>query len=378
MLFFYIIISNIYKNKNKYYNIINFKINNKAFNYIKDDNNNTIINSYNKKYNIYYNKKQLTQLISEIYIKDDFIFIDKNVYNLDKTCLNNIDEKYYFIFDAVEQNKTIEYVFKIIDMLLELKFNKKNKLIVIGGGITQDVGGFVSAIYKRGIKWIFIPTTLLSMTDSAIGGKVSINRDSKNMLGLFSSPDDIYISEYFLKSLSDDDIISGLGEALKLCIIAGENEYNYFKENVTSKNYTNIIKISSSIKKTIVEYDEFDKNERKILNYGHTIGHALESTSNYFIPHGIAVLFGIYIKNKLFYGDKYNELNNYILSLIPNKFKNINLSYNIFLEHIINDKKNDGDKICFIILNDFGDSSLIYKGINEISDMEEIFNKLFL
>ena len=179
--------------------------------------------------------------------------------------------------------------------------SKKNKLIVIGGGITQDVGGFAAAIYKRGINWIFIPTTILSMTDSCIGSKVSINRGSKNMLGLFGAPNKIFISDYFLNSLSKHDITSGIGEALKLSLIGGIQSYKYFLDQYNKKNYINIIKISSLIKKQLIEYDEFDENERRVLNYGHTIGHAIESVSNYFIPHGIAVLIGMYVINMLFY-----------------------------------------------------------------------------
>jgi 3-dehydroquinate synthase len=358
---------------------MNFSVNNTVFN--KNFNNSNIINvkSYNKIYDVVYDNKNLSELINITYEDNDFILIDRNVYNLDRDCIDKKDKKNYFIFDAIENNKTIDSVLLIIDLLFELKFNKKNKLIVIGGGITQDVGGFVSAIYKRGIKWIFIPTTLLSMTDSAIGGKVGINRNSKNILALFVSPNKIYISDYFLKSLKNEDIISGLGESLKLCLTSGKDEYDYFKDNFEKKNYIDIIKISSSIKKIIIEHDELEVNERKVLNYGHTLGHALETASNYYIPHGIAVLFGMYMINRIFYNDKYIELNNYIIEIIPNKFKKINISYNIFLNQILNDKKNDGDNVCFILLDDYGKSIFIYKKLIEINNtIKEVFDDLFI
>ena len=358
-----------------------FKVNSTSFSGTIDNNDKVDIKSYNKIYNVIYNQNNLSKIVDEEYEINDFIVIDQNVYNLDKDCLKNIDSKYYFIFDAIENNKNIESVLKIVDLLFEVKFNKKNKLLVIGGGITQDVGGFVSAIYKRGIKWTLVPTTILSMTDSCIGGKVGVNRVSKNMLGLFCSPNKVIISDYFISSLKNDDVISGIGEALKLSLIGGEKSYNYFKENYneTTIHYINLIKMSTSVKKLIIEEDELENNERKVLNYGHTFGHALESASNYFIPHGIAVTIGMYIINKLFYQDKYVDLNQYMISIIPDKFKKIEMSYDLFINSVLNDKKNDGDNVCFILLDEIGESKFIFKKISEINnDLKKIFDELFI
>ena len=355
---------------------LTFKIENITFESKIDYSDNVNIKSYNKTYNVVYNNKNLLELLNDIYNDNDFIIIDNNVHNL---YCKNTDYVNYYLFDANENTKTINSVLEIVDILYNLKFNKKNKLIVIGGGITQDVGGFVAAIYKRGLNWIYIPTTLLSMTDSAIGSKINVNRNSKNMLGLFYSPNKIYISEYFLNTLKHEDIISGLGESLKLSLIGGINSYNYFIENYKNKNYTNIIKISTFIKKIIIEHDELEKNERKVLNYGHTFGHALESSSDYFIPHGIAVLYGMYIINKLFYNDKYNEINTIILDMIPDKYKNIKISYNNFISHLLNDKKNNGNQICFILLDEIGISIFKYYTITEIEQKtKEIFDLLFI
>ena len=161
-------------------------------------------------------------------------------------------DSYYKLDQIIEAYKQVEtwqktgnVVLKIVDLLFEVKFNKKNKLLVIGGGITQDVGGFIAAIYKRGLKWILVPTTLLSMTDSCIGGKVCINRVSKNMLGLFCAPNKVIVSDYFIKSLKHDDIISGVGEALKLSLIGGNNTYVNFLENYneTKIDYIRLLKL---------------------------------------------------------------------------------------------------------------------------------------
>ena len=353
-------------------------INGNIFNDIISYDNNINIQSYNKIYNVQFVNSNLNDIINKYYILNDFIIIDKNVYNLNNNCFENIDKKYYYIFDALEQNKTMDYVLIICDILNDLKFTKNNKILVIGGGITQDVCGFVCAIYKRGLQWIFIPTTLLSMTDSAIGGKVCINRNSKNILSLFMAPNNVIISDKFLLTLTQYDIISGLGESLKLSLIYGKDSFFKFKENYINKNYIDIIKLSIEIKKIIIEYDELEKNERKVLNYGHTFGHALECTTEYFIPHGIAVLFGMYIINLLFYDDKFIEINKYILNMIPDKFKNIHLSFDKFVNHLLNDKKNIGNKICFILLDDIGKTLFIYKNIEEINiKLKQIFEKLF-
>ena len=272
----------------------------------------------------------------------------------------------------------MENVLELVDILLEKKFTKKNKVIIIGGGITQEIGGFCCGIFKRGIDWVFVPTTVLSMTDSSIGSKISINRNSKNMLGMFSSPNKIIISDYFLNSLSQNDILSGLGESLKLCLIGGETTYKLFLHNYSKKNYINLIKLASIVKKVIIEYDELEKLERKVLNYGHTIGHAIESTTSYFIPHGIGVLIGMYVKNVLFFENKYHEINNLILSMIDTKYFQTSFPYKTFIEHLLNDKKNNGDNICFILLNDIGNSVIVYKKLPEFEEkMMNIFKTLF-
>jgi len=341
-----------------------FEIDNIKFTAQIDLSDEIAINSASKRYNVYYNNKNLHELVKEIYEKNDFIFIDKNVYNLSSSTFDDISN--LLIFDAIESNKTIESVLNLTDNLYNINFSKKNKLIVIGGGITQDVGGFAAGIYKRGINWVFIPTTILAMTDSCIGSKVSINRISKNILGMFIAPDNIYISDFFLESLHDDDIVSGIGEAFKLSLIGGDITYNLFKQQLKEKNFITIIKIASLVKRTIIEFDEFERHTRKVLNYGHTIGHAIEATTNYFIPHGIAVLIGMYIKNILFYGDKYEEINKLIMELIDPKFFDIDFDYSVFIKHILSDKKNRGDDVCLILLDDIGKTKIIYKNINDI------------
>ena len=357
---------------------MSFSINNLHFKSDLSLTNNINVKSFNKPYNLFYTKDDIDTLIRKNYLENDFILIDRNVYNLDKHCLDSIPQSMYYIFDALESNKTIDTVLTLADILYSLKFTKKNKLIVIGGGITQDVGGFVCALYKRGISWVFIPTTFLAMVDSSIGAKVSINRKSKNMLGVYCAPSNIYVSDIFLKSLKNEDVYSGLGESLKLCLIGGNETYNMFLENYETKNYINIIKVATLIKRTIIEHDEFENGERKVLNYGHEFGHALEETSNYSIPHGIAVLFGMYMVNEIFHPNKYESVNRLILNLVPEKFKKLKLQYDLFKCHLLQDKKNLGNNLGIIVLHSIGSSSVVYIPLESINDsLEDIFVRLF-
>jgi 3-dehydroquinate synthase len=323
------------------------------------------VQSYSKMYNVDYVKKPLVDILKEIYVDGDFVLVDKNV---------NHNIRYDYELTAVESLKTLETVMDVFDRLSSMNFTKKNKLIVIGGGITQDIGGFVASIFKRGIDWVFIPTTLLSMADSAIGGKVGINRSSKNVIGAFSSPNKVYISDWFLSTLKNDDIISGLGECIKMAIIGGSYTYNLFLENYKQNNILEIIKLTSSIKKPIIEYDELEMNIRKVLNYGHTFGHALEGASNHEIPHGIAVLLGMYMENAVF-TDNLKEVNETILNMVPYRFRRIKLDYSAFLRHLHSDKKNIGSKICCIVFDKLGESRFEYK---ELKDIESKLNHTFL
>lgn len=251
-----------------------------------------------------------------------FVIWDKNILDLYGKNLKTLNNN-QFVLSAIEKNKNAQTVFKIINILQSLNFTKKETLISIGGGITQDVSAFTRCIFKRGLDWTFVPTTLLSMADSCIGAKTALNHKGvKNQLALFSAPKEVIICTEFLKSLSSKDIQSGYGEILKLVIIGGEFAINEFIKISNSKEseikkITKLIKLSLQIKKVIIEKDEFEFDLRRSLNYGHTIGHAIEPVLNYKIPHGIAVSIGMIIENNLAvkFGllnsklcSKYNEL----------------------------------------------------------------------
>lgn len=203
-------------------------------------------------------------------------------------------------FDACELNKSWDSALALIRFLENNNGGRHSHVLVIGGGITQDTASFACSLYRRGISWSFVPTTLLSMSDSCIGGKTGINiLDAKNLIGSFHPPKAVFIAPSLLSTLPLDDIKSGFGEILKMHLLAGESEFQTFEYHLETRR----IQIDEEIipfihtalkhKKLIIEADEFESHQRKFLNYGHTFGHSLEVLSNYAIPHGLAVAWGI-------------------------------------------------------------------------------------
>jgi 3-dehydroquinate synthase len=219
------------------------------------------------------------------------LVIDENVQAL----YPSLQREGMIVVQAVENTKTLQSCYELLELLAHSKANINTHLVVIGGGIVQDSVGFCASIYSRGIQYTLVPTTLLAQADSCIGGKTSINFNSrKNLLGTFYPPKEIIIYPEFLQSLSRTDYISGLGEMFKFHILQGR-----MKDFNPNGDISKMIYDGLQYKADILSRDEFDKGERKFLNYGHTFGHALESISNNAIPHGIAVIVGCLIATEV-------------------------------------------------------------------------------
>tara|TARA_B100002019_G_C21262419_1_gene597522 strand:- start:1280 stop:2167 length:888 start_codon:yes stop_codon:yes gene_type:complete len=254
------------------------------------------------------------------------------------------DTQNVFFIEAREELKNMITVLELVDYLMELGFTKKNTLHVVGGGITQDIASMCAAIFKRGIEWVFTPTTLLSMCDSCIGSKMGVNHNnSKNQLGTFYPPKRVVINVSFLRSLSKRDIYSGIGEILKL----------YALDNVpwVIDDFEEALKKCLSIKKKIVEEDELEKTIRPCLNYGHTFGHVFETMSEFKIPHGVAVLIGMYVIDRYFEKDviKYGPY----MHIIREYSKYLNLDEELIMKHLKADKKVLADEITLIKCREF-------------------------
>ena len=293
------------------------------------------INTKTQKYSIVIGSNlilNISKIIRDnsVNFKKCLVVIDKNISKKTisqiKKSLNKKKLCIHF-FKANEINKNINSVNKILDILLNKNFSREDCLISVGGGITGDISGFAASIFKRGLKFINIPTTLLSQVDSSIGGKAGVNtKYGKNLIGSFYQPNLVISDIQFLKTLPNREVICGYGEILKHSLIANKNFFNFLNRN--SKKIINLkspfiekaIFESCKIKKKVVEKDEKEKNLRKILNFGHTFAHAFEASLGYSkkLNHGEAVILGIKtalsfsFKNNLLNKNEYYSINNHI------------------------------------------------------------------
>ena len=296
----------------------------------------------------------------------DVIIMDQKIKELYPMLTDAIPDNNLLIdIDAHENQKSYEGLIPIINTLIENGFRKNHRLIGIGGGITQDIIAFTASIMYRGVNWIFFPTTLLAQGDSCIGSKTSINfGEYKNQVGGFYPPNQIYIDLNFLNTLSPADLQSGLGEMSHYFIVAGEEDFKQYKHNyktaLTDKSVIkNMIARSLAVKKSYIEIDEFDQNKRQVFNYGHSFGHAIESLTDYAVPHGIAVSFGMDMAN--FVSTKMGllrpEIRNEIRELLMKIWDGFNIN-NIDIENFCNalakDKKSVGKELRLILCKGYG------------------------
>lgn len=258
-----------------------------------------------KEYHISF-EKELFFLRDILEIPFSQVVVDKNIYELYKDYFQQIDEEKLYLVEAMEENKTIDTALKICEKMTDIPAKRNAVLISIGGGIIQDITGFAANILYRGIKWIFVPTTLLAQCDSCIGGKTSLNYQRyKNLLGTFYPPDEIYICPQFIHTLTQRDFESGMGEVIKFNLMGGQEGIEHIREEMDKLMERNgdaveeAIRYSLEFKKPFIEQDEFDRNERIKLNFAHTFGHAVETVSAYGIPHGTAVAIGMIMANRV-------------------------------------------------------------------------------
>ena len=339
-----------------------------------------IVKTNSEKYPIIIGKNLISNL-SQIFKKNSIKFkkcllvLDKNI---PKRYIKQISKSlkkydvYKLIYSADEKNKNQKNVSKILDLLLKKNFSRDDCLISIGGGITGDVTGFAASLFKRGLKFVNIPTTLLSQVDSSVGGKTGINTSQgKNLIGSFYQPKIVISDVDFLKSLPFREIVCGYAEIIKHSLIANKKFYNFL-----NKNITNILKLKSptiersiyescKIKKSIVEKDEKEKDLRKILNFGHTFAHAYEASLNFSkrLNHGEAVILGMKSAFEFSYNKKFitrkefdtaiKHLNN---SHFPISIKNYFTIKNInqIVSFMMMDKKNSSKNIKLMLIKKIG------------------------
>ena len=338
----------------------------------------------NHKYSIIIGKNTLRVLPQKIKslcpkTKKIALIVDSNVPNKFKYELKVKLKNYnllFLSFKASEKNKSINVINYYLNILLSKNFNRSDLIIAVGGGITGDVVGFISSIFKRGINFINIPTTLLAQVDSAIGGKTGVNSEyGKNLIGSFYQPKLVVSDTSFIYSLPKKEMICGYAEILKHSIIKDKKffywlkKYSRFIFERKTKELIYAIKKSCEIKIFFVSRDINEKGLRMILNFGHTFAHAIEIRNNYSknITHGEAVLSGMILATKLSVAKKVCQPK--ILDQIKNIYKNNNLDYTYknyskttsikkLIPYLKNDKKNNDSKINFILLKNFGKTAM--------------------
>ncbi len=235
--------------------------------------------------------------------QDVSVLIDFEISMLYPRLMSVLPSERYFIVKSTEDNKSLAKVSEIAEWLMNLGATKTTHLIGIGGGVVQDLSTFVSHIFHRGIDWTFFPTTLLSQADSCIGSKCALNLDGhKNQLGVIHTPKSVDLFTGFLETLPYHELQSGFGEIAKLAVTGTKQFLSEFK-SILSKNgistmhIEELIYLSLLAKKYVIDQDEYETDLRRILNYGHSFGHALESLSDNSIAHGDAVVIGMDIIN---------------------------------------------------------------------------------
>lgn len=277
-----------------------------------------------------------------------------------------------------EGSKSLDVYQKITNQLLEINADKKTLLIALGGGVVTDLTGFVASTFKRGIKYINIPTTLLGMVDAAIGGKTGINHNGiKNCIGSMHFPSSIISSAKFLETLDHTELLSGYGEVIKHCLIKNIDLPN------TNAQITNEKLVEwANVKSTIVEQDVYEKDIRFILNAGHTIAHGIESqmlAKQTPIPHGKAVVYGLWAESLLAKTIINNEKHLEVLQkYVPQYYGQLELNQediSKIMSFILNDKKNENDKIKCSLLSDEGQLNL---SIIKKEEIQRALELLFL
>ena len=322
-------------------------------------------------YLIHFNNNSYTKLNS--YLADNlptkvFVLVDENshehCYPIFIQQVETTAEIEIIEIESGEENKNIESCINLWNVLTELGADRKSLMINLGGGVITDMGGFVASTFKRGISFINIPTTLLSMVDASAGGKTGVDLGVlKNQVGMFSNPEMVLIDSQYLTTVSDREIRSGLAEVIKYGLTYDSNLWSQSKNfnGFVASEMDNLIYRSIEIKNEVVLKDPKENGVRKVLNYGHTLGHAIESfflqSNKENLTHGEAIAVGMiteaYISNKLF--DFPKDILDEIKTSITTIFGKIAFNkedYTPIIELLIHDKKNTNGNVNFVLLTD--------------------------
>lgn len=302
------------------------------------------------------------------------------------TTFDALKEAEVMLLPEGEENKVMEVCFQVWQALSEYQVGRKDLVLNLGGGVVTDMGGFIAAVYKRGVEFVNIPTSLLGMVDASIGGKTGIDLGAfKNQLGVFKNPLKTYVDPLFLGTLPDHELLNGYAEMLKHGLIRSREQWDKLKQILALDDLKNInlIQDSIKIKFDIVNNDPHEKGERKLLNFGHTVGHAIEGylLDKEPIGHGLAVAIGMVAEAYLsFKRDLLNKADYFEIEMVlTEKFPMIKFSENDINEIVLltrNDKKNVSNSINCTLLKEIGEAQIdCVVSEDEIKDALKHLNK---
>lgn len=339
-----------------------------------------------RNYNIEIEKGSLETIgkkVKELFPKSKVAIITDDIVNgfysgiVEKSLTSENIDFCKFVFENGEGSKTLVTCEKIFDFLTENMITRSDIIIALGGGVVGDTAGFVAASYLRGIEFIQIPTTFLASIDSSVGGKTGVNTAlGKNLVGAFWQPSLVIIDTNTFDTLPENIFADGVSEAIKYGVIKNNQLFEIIKSGKIKENLETVIKECILIKKQLVEQDERDTGDRMLLNFGHTIGHAIEKHSNHKISHGSGVAIGMVMMSNL--SESLGLTNKGTAKEIENVCKTYNLptDYNgkekELIQIIKSDKKRKGENITIVLAKEIG-TSFLYK--ISIDDFEKCFVK---
>lgn len=309
------------------------------------------------------------------------IVSDDNVYSLyGKKVKLSLEKSSFTVFEYIvphgENSKSVENFINIQEFCAENNITRTDLFVALGGGVVGDLTGFVASTYLRGVDFVQIPTTVLAMVDSSVGGKTAINLNAgKNLCGAFHQPIVVFADCETLGTLPDEIFNEGCAEIIKYGMILDGEFLSFLKDNDTKENVEYVIKRCVEIKRDIVNRDEFEKGERKLLNFGHTIGHAIEKCSNLTISHGNAVAIGMVIATKGAFklGLSYDDYSDVLLPILKkNKLPTTcNFSADELYKITLTDKKRSRDVISLIVPEEYGLCKIHKISVEQLKDFIE-------
>ena len=276
-----------------------------------------------------------------------------------------------FSFDAGEESKNLKTYADLLSFLAEEGFTRTDTVLALGGGVVGDLAGFAAATYMRGIHFVNMPTSLLAAIDSSVGGKTAVDLpQGKNLVGAFYQPELVLFDTDFMKTLPYDEIRNGLGEGVKYAVLEGGEIFDILSAGLTSENLEEFIALSVDAKRKIVEADEWEKGTRKLLNLGHTVAHAVETLTEFVVPHGVAVAYGVRVMARLAFdrGELTEEDFYKIEELLLENDLALELNpIEELIPYFSADKKKAGRKLTLVTIAGIGDCRLTEVDIDDVS-----------